>query len=258
MSGSVPGRRAGIRESVGQLASAQKSSVGTPAYLRWVNRPAGRILAALSHQAGLTPDAVSALSFATTLSALALVALTPASPLVGAVAAILLALGFALDSADGQLARLRGGGSPAGEWLDHVLDAAKHVLVPMAVLVAWWRSDVDDVWLALPLLAQLVGVLSFSGGLLHDKLRIGKVPAADAIAAPTTAGLRARVGRGSTARAVLMLPADYGSTCLVFLLWGWPTTFRVGWGLLIGVQLVMTLLFLRHWRRDLSLAARAS
>ena len=233
----------GVRDSLKRLASAQKPAKGAPAYLRWVNRPAGRVLAAVSHRAGLTPDVVSAISFTTTLAGLVVIALAPVTPLLGLLAALLLALGFALDSADGQLARLRGGGSAAGEWLDHVLDAAKHVILPAAVLVAWWRSgDVSGAWLALPLVAQLIGVLSFSGGLLHDKLRRDSRP-------PAAAG---RAGAGSTARALLMLPSDYGSTCLVFLLWGWQAVFRPAWALLLAAQLVLTLALLRHWRRDLA------
>ena len=46
-----------------------------------------------------------------------------------------LVLGYALDAADGQLARLRGGGSPAGEWLDHMVDAAKISSLHLAVLI---------------------------------------------------------------------------------------------------------------------------
>ncbi|CAN7326939.1 CDP-alcohol phosphatidyltransferase family protein [Knoellia sp. LjRoot47] len=237
--------REGVRDSLARLSGAQKSAVGAPAYLRWVNRPAGRLLAALAHRTGLTPDAVSLLSFATTIVALAAVALPSPTPVVGIGVAILLALGFALDSADGQLARLRGAGSPAGEWLDHVLDAAKHVLLPAAVLIAWFRADMAAGWLVLPLLAQLTAVVSFSGGLLHEKLR--RAPAT-----PSTTTDERAWGRGSALRAVLMLPADYGSTCLVFLLWGWPTVFAGTWAALLGVQAVLTALFLRRWRHDLA------
>jgi phosphatidylglycerophosphate synthase len=53
-------------------------------------------------------------------------ATAPATWFVGLITVVLV-LGYALDAADGQLARLRGGGSSLGEWLDHMIDSAKVV-----------------------------------------------------------------------------------------------------------------------------------
>src|SRR5690554_2860599 len=115
----------GYRAIVQRLASAQKPGRGAPPYSRWVNRRLGRWLAAAAFLARLTPDAVTAISALTTLSGLVLVALVAPTWWLGPLVAFLLLLGYALDSADGQLARLRGGGTKSGEWLDHVVDAAK-------------------------------------------------------------------------------------------------------------------------------------
>ena len=78
------------------------------------------------------------------------------------VAVVLLQLGFAFDSADGQLARLKGGGSPAGEWLDHVVDSARHLLFHLAVLIGVFRfTDVDEVVLIIPLAFGVVSSVRF-------------------------------------------------------------------------------------------------
>ena len=60
--------------------------------------------------------------------------------MTGVVVSLLLILGYALDSADGQLARLLGGGTPEGEWLDHVIDSAKLATIHLAVLVSLYRA----------------------------------------------------------------------------------------------------------------------
>src|SRR5690606_38974921 len=51
-----------IRENLQALHSAHKSGAGVPAYTRWVNRRAARIIAATAASLGLTPNQVTALS----------------------------------------------------------------------------------------------------------------------------------------------------------------------------------------------------
>ena len=113
---------------VRSLASAQKPGRGAPPYSRWINRRLGRLLAAAAYLAGRTPNQVTGLSALMTAIALVLVATVRPALWLGILVAFLLLLGYALDSADGQLARLRGGGTKAGEWLDHVVDAFKIVI----------------------------------------------------------------------------------------------------------------------------------
>ena len=71
--------------------------------------------------------------------ALALLCLVEPGPVVAVGVTVLLLLGYALDSADGQVARLSGRSGPAGEWLDHVTDQARTVSLHMAVLIWLYR-----------------------------------------------------------------------------------------------------------------------
>ncbi|MFB8120714.1 CDP-alcohol phosphatidyltransferase family protein [Streptomyces sp. NPDC055962] len=228
-----------------ELRGAQKSSKGVSLYSRYVNRPAGRLLAAGSYRAGLSPNQVTLVSAAFTFLSVAAVALVEPSWWLGVLVYAGLAVGFAFDSADGQLARLTGRGGPDGEWLDHVVDCAKMVLVHSAVLIAFHRFGAlpDEGWLLLPLGFLFVAVLTFCAGLLREQL--GK---AAARAAPVAAGPAAPASR---LRAVALLPADYGVFCLVFLLLGAPGAFRAGYAVLAAVHALFLVAFLAKWFREL-------
>lgn len=235
----------GFGTALRELRTAQKTAKGVSLYSRYVNRPAGRVFAAAAHRTGLSPNQVTLLSAVCSFAGVAAVALVrPSWPLALGVYAAL-AVGFALDSADGQLARLRGGGSPAGEWLDHVVDCAKIVTLHAAVLVSFHRffalsGPRGSLWLLLPLAFQTVAVLIFFGGLLADKLKrqAGRPPAA---------------GAGpSRLRAVALLPVDHGVFCAVFLLLGSRTLFRAGYALLFVCYAVFLVAFLVKWFRELS------
>ena len=231
---------AGFGGALRELRAAQKSAKGVSLYSRYVNRPAGRVLAAAAYRAGLGPNQVTLLSAACSLGGCAVLALV--RPSWGLAVAVygLLAVGFALDSADGQLARLRGGGSAAGEWLDHVVDCAKLTLLHAAVLVAFhrWFDLPGEGWLLVPLGFQAVAVLLFFGGLLRDKLRPrdGAGPA----------------GAPSRVRAVALLPVDYGVFCAVFLLLGAPDAFRIAYAALGACAALFLAAFLAKWYRELS------
>ncbi|WP_415959824.1 CDP-alcohol phosphatidyltransferase family protein [Streptomyces sp. 021-4] len=227
-----------------ELRGAQKSAKGVSLYSRYVNRPAGRVLAAGAYRAGLTPNQVTLVSALFTYAALAAVALVEPSWTLALLVYAALAIGFAFDSADGQLARLTGRGGPDGEWLDHVVDCGKLVLVHTAVLISFYRFGElpSDAWLLLPLGFQLAAVVTFCAGLLREKL--GKaaegVPAAVPAAAPA-----------SQLRAFALLPADYGVFCLVFLLLGAPGAFRAGYAVLAVVHTLFLAAFLTKWFREL-------
>ncbi|MEV7897070.1 CDP-alcohol phosphatidyltransferase family protein [Streptomyces cyaneofuscatus] len=224
-----------------ELRGAQKSAKGVSLYSRYVNRPAGRFLAAGAYRAGLTPNQVTLVSALFTYTALAAVALVEPSWTLGLLVYAALAIGFAFDSADGQLARLTGRGGPDGEWLDHVVDCGKLVLVHTAVLISFYRFGElsSDAWLLLPLGFQLAAVVTFCAGLLREKL--GKAAVAGApVASPV-----------SRVRAVALLPADYGVFCLVFLLLGAPGAFRAGYAVLAVVHTLFLAAFLTKWFREL-------
>ncbi|MET9092123.1 CDP-alcohol phosphatidyltransferase family protein [Streptomyces cyaneofuscatus] len=227
-----------------ELRGAQKSAKGVSLYSRYVNRPAGRFLAAGAYRAGLTPNQVTLISALFTYAALAVVALVEPSWTLALLVYAALAIGFAFDSADGQLARLTGRGGPDGEWLDHVVDCGKLVLVHTAVLISFYRFGElpSDAWLLLPLGFQLAAVVTFCAGLLREKL--GKA----AVAGAPTGSTAAPVSR---VRAVALLPADYGVFCLVFLLLGAPGAFRAGYAVLAVVHTLFLAAFLTKWFREL-------
>ena len=84
---------------------------------------------------------------------------------------VVLVLGYAFDAADGQLARLRGGGSLLGEWLDHMIDSVKVAALHLAVLVTLYRNfDLDPLWFAVPIGFTVVSSVHFFGMILVDLL----------------------------------------------------------------------------------------
>jgi phosphatidylglycerophosphate synthase len=223
----APGRhRRTATDALRRLAAAQKPTKGTPAYSRFVNRRAGRMLAAWAYRLGLTPNMVTAISAAFSLAAIVLLTLAPPTWITGVLITLGLVIGYALDSADGQLARLRGGGSTSGEWLDHMIDAAKICALHLAVLVALYRFVPlpSPVWLLVPLGFTLVATVSFFAMILNEQLLRAARPADPAIASAPA--------RPSTVRSVLVLPTDYGILCLVFLLLGAPNLFVAAYTLL--------------------------
>lgn len=159
-------------EAVERLQAAQKSGAGVPAYLRWVNRPAGRRLAALAYLLRLTPNHVTALSGLVSLVGVLLIAVLDPTWLVSTVATLALLVGYALDSADGQLARLLGGGGPAGEFVDHVVDAVRQPLVHLGIAGSlYFRADLEQTWPALVALGFSVLTSAwFFAQILADKL----------------------------------------------------------------------------------------
>ncbi|MGW5199563.1 CDP-alcohol phosphatidyltransferase family protein [Streptomyces spiralis] len=246
---------------LGELRGAQKSAKGVSLYSRYVNRPAGRYLAAGAYRAGLTPNQVTLVSAAFTLAGIAAVALIrPSWPLALAVYAALV-LGFAFDSADGQLARLTGKGGPAGEWLDHVVDCVKMVALHTAVLISFYRffGLPGDGWLLLPLGFQLAAVVTFCGGLLTEQLKRAAAHAATRAAseaAGNPGGGAPAAAPPSRLRAVALLPVDYGVFCLVFLTLGAPGLFRAVYAVLAAVHALFLVAFLAKWFRELSVLPR--
>ncbi|MEU2718542.1 CDP-alcohol phosphatidyltransferase family protein [Streptomyces sp. NPDC007205] len=227
-----------------ELRSAQKSAKGVSLYSRHINRPAGRLLAAMAFRIGLTPNQVTVVSAAFSFFAVAMLAsVRPSWPLAFSVY-LSLAIGFAFDSADGQLARLRGESSAAGEWLDHVVDCAKITALHTAVLISFYRSfDLPGrSWLLLPPAFQLAALLIFFGGLLADKLKPKTVKGATA----------APLATPSPMRSVVLLPVDYGVFCAVFLLLGNEHAFLVGYALLFAAHALFLAAFMAKWFRELT------
>lgn len=209
-----PHGRRRYRHAVLLLSAAQKSGAGVPAYLRWVNRGLGRRAAALAYVCRLTPNAVTALSILASLCGLFVVAFAASRWQFAVLASVLLLIGYALDSADGQLARLLEAGGPAGEWLDHVVDSLRLPLVHVAIGIHFYRTD-GSVWLiaAAGVFALLSSVWFFAQTLAEK--------------------LEAVVGRNASSRepaawvSFAKLPYDVGTLYLALALLAWHAAFTV-------------------------------
>jgi phosphatidylglycerophosphate synthase len=231
-------------QTLARLGGAQKGALGAPAYSRFVNRRMGRFLAAVAFHAGLTPNAVTGISAAFSATGIALLALVAPSWPMGAAVAACLVFGYALDSADGQLARLRGGGSPAGEWLDHMVDAVKASSLHLAVLIGLYRfADLDSrAWLLVPLGYCVVDAVLYFGTMLNDALR-----AQHGVAIRS----QQRGERPSVVRSLLVLPTDYGLLCCVFVLFGAPTLFLSVYTVLLVAMAGFLALASVKWFREM-------
>lgn len=224
------------------LSAAQKSAKGVSVYTLFVNRPAGRLLAAVAYRIGVTPNQVTGAGALLTFLALAAVAVVPPGPAMGFCVFLALAVGFALDSADGQLARSRRSGSLSGEWLDHVLDCAKIVSVHLVVLISFYRFfDLPGpLFLLAPMAFQLAAVVIFFAGILTDQLKRGTEAEREPVMPPPAL------------RSLLLLPVDYGMICVSFLFLGSQDLFLGLYCALLVAHVLFMVAFLVKWFQELS------
>ncbi|MET4637652.1 CDP-alcohol phosphatidyltransferase family protein [Mycetocola sp. 2940] len=240
-------------DTVRSLAAAQKRAApGAPPYSIYVNRRVGRYLAAWAFRRGLTPNQVTMISAAFTFSALALVALVPPAAWLGVVVWFALAVGYAFDSADGQVARLRGGGSASGEWLDHIVDSVKIACLHAVVLISVYRFfDLpNDAWLLVPIGYGAVASVSFFAMILNDQLKANRGDRRSVAHAATN-------GNWSWLKSVLLLPTDYGVLCGVFLLLGAPFLFFAVYSAMAVANAAHLALALVKWFGDMRNLDRA-
>lgn len=236
-------------EALSRLSAAQKSTAGVPAYLRFVNRRLGGYLAAIAYAARLSPTQVTALSALSSIAGLALAATQSPSVPMSVLVAALMALGFALDSADGQLARVSGGGSLTGEWLDHVVDTPKTVAVHLVVLIELARFQdlpTHSPYLLVPMGFLLSSITLYFAMMLRDQLlrrsagTLGKGPR-----------------QGSVLVSLALLPVDYGTLCLVFVLLPFRNAFLGVYAALFCVSLLFTGRALAKCYRTIAASAAA-
>lgn len=228
-----------FRDSMLRLKSAQKASQGAPMYSLFVNRPLGRVFAACAHQVGLLPNHVTIISAFFTYTAILLIAVMKPGVLAALLVTTGLVIGYALDAADGQLSRLRGGGSLTGEWLDHVIDSGKLATLHLAVLIcAYHYLPVPRWWLFVPIVFNVVYVVHFFGMLLTDLL--ARVHAAQS-------GNSVAVSPPSKIMSLLKLPTDYGLLCLSFILLAFPIAFVVVYTVLTLAITGYTTLVMPRW-----------
>ena len=241
--GTSPGRTT-VRGNFEALGMAQKPTRGTPAYSRLVNRPAARRVAAAAHVYGLAPNAATLLSGSLSATALTLLIVGEPSVALGCAVAVLLALGYVMDSVDGQLARLRGRGSASGEWLDHTVDCVKTCVLHLAVLVSFFRFPPveSDGALVVPMAFLVVDATCFFGIILLPYLRLanggdGRTPSPSRPERPL--------------RMWLLLPNDYGTFCWMFVLLAWSHVFFAFYALLFAANAVFLSLACSKWWREL-------
>ncbi|GGD45423.1 CDP-alcohol phosphatidyltransferase [Microbacterium faecale] len=230
-------RRNRVHELRAELRAAQKSGAGVPAYTRWINRRLARSVAPFAAAWGVTPNAVTFLSAALTVAGIAVLVFVPLSLAVGVAAAILLAAGYVLDSADGQVARLTRSAAPAGEWLDHVVDAFRTPLIHTGVAIAYYLHRPDEVWvMAIALAYALLSSGQFMSQILAEQLsaRHG----------------RSMVEASGRVKSLVLLPVDPGTLCWAFALWG-TEAFAPLYALLFAANLVHTAASLRRKHRRL-------
>lgn len=238
----------GFRETLSHLNSAQKSGIGVPAYTRWVNRRVARIFAAGAVKFGITPNGVTAVSAFTSLLAMVLMVTVQPSLAVGALAAFLFALGYALDSADGQVARVTGKSSPAGEWLDHVVDAMRTPAMHLTILIGFikysdsWPVTGWSLWW-LPLAFSVLMTGHFMSQILAEQLR-------KKYAAPEPPS-------GGNLRSFINLHMDSGTFCWLFILWGTGWGFLIAYGFLFLSNAATVLLSMRRKFVSLNTSERA-
>jgi phosphatidylglycerophosphate synthase len=233
-------------DTVRRLKSAQKKAApGAPAYSILVNRPFGRLLAAGAYLVGLTPNGVTAISALFTFTGIVLLATVPVSLALGVGVWLLLAVGYAFDSADGQVARLRGGGSKSGEWLDHVVDSFKIVTLHLAVLISAYRffSLPTTAWLLIPIGFTAVASSMFFAMILNDQLKAVHSLRTGQVVAPNR--------KGSLARSLMVLPTDYGLLCLIFVTLGFPPLFFILYSFLFVANAGYFALAAVKWFRDM-------
>lgn len=235
-------QRLSFAESMRRLDGAQKTGIGVPAYTRWVNRRAARYLCAIAEAAGATPAVVSMLSILVTLSGLGTFLALHRTPLLaGIIAAVLLALGYALDSADGQLARLQNSSSVQGEWLDHTLDSVRIPAVHLTIGAAFLLHGAP--WLAVgAALFTVVASASFLSQILGSQLReqSQKAPA--------------QVRRFQS---WILLPVDTGVLCWIFVLWAVLPLFGAVYIALLATNLLHILASTRRRWRELREGVRS-
>jgi phosphatidylglycerophosphate synthase len=125
-------------------------------YSEAVSQPFGSAIALAAARMGLTPTALTLINLVLGLSASVTVVVVAPRMAAGAVPAWAVGLGalvawqvaYALDCADGQLARATGQASPAGARLDVLCDVAAHIaLVTALASVAYAYRPGPPVWL---------------------------------------------------------------------------------------------------------------
>lgn len=169
-------------------------------YTVYINRPVGNFIAKIV-PSWVTPNMITIISFFVFCGCVVFM------PFVNNFTeSIILTAAFlfqyALDSADGILARRRNISSPIGEWLDHSLDGIRILVLHIAVLVTFFLNSND--FQVIHLFAVSLGIVSMGGNFITNQLKVKilNVRSGDAIASLN--------GFKSFMVKIIFLPADSG------------------------------------------------
>jgi phosphatidylglycerophosphate synthase len=229
-----------LRHLQAELGRTQEPAPGVTGCTRRVDRPLGRVVAAVAVRRGVGATTVTVVSALLSCAGLvALVGVRP-SPASSALVAATLLGAHVLDASDGQVARLTGTTSRAGEWLGDVVDASRQVALHVAVLLAVARfADLPQPALLVPAVLAIAVSTRWVAQVLAERLRTAEAPGHDA----------------GTLRSVLPLPlpVDTGVMGVTVALLPWPTTFVAVYSVLAACAVLLCCADLR--RRYVELAS---
>lgn len=132
------------------FASLRYSAGGLP-LTRLLSQRGGALLAWLAGRLRLAPVTVTLLGLACFLATASLYALAPVGWLWTLSILVLLQLGYALDCADGQLARATAATSVFGAWIDLAADYTRNIVLSAAAVV--WLVEQHAMPVSLAVLA---------------------------------------------------------------------------------------------------------
>jgi archaetidylinositol phosphate synthase len=143
----------------------------------------------LARRLGLSPNAVSVLAFAVAVGGGASFVVAPRRnlPLVYLVGAACVALNGWFDVVDGELARATGGGSPAGDLLDHVLDRYADIVIVAGLAAGLQRYALGFAAVTGVVMTSYLGTQAQAVGL--DRVYGGLVGRADRLALVIVVGI---------------------------------------------------------------------
>ena len=208
-----------LANSLEVLDSCQKPKHGTPIYTRTCNRWLGKYIAALAKELLITPTHLTIASFVFSVFSFLFFLMYPGSYLIVSGGSFLILFAYALDSADGQLARLTKSGSPVGEWLDHSTDALKQTLFHGTVqFIFFVHYQKENFILVIPIFFISVQLTVFTSNLLKEKLfKLNSL----------TSNLtdHRSTDNVSFIKDILFFFTDYGILCMLFFFIPFPNIF---------------------------------
>lgn len=125
------------------IESVRTANVHTTKSTPWtnyVNRPIALPLVQLFAAVRVGPNVVTSASLMVSVAAILILAQNPEAAVNRLSMAVLLQLSYALDIADGTLARLTRQTSVFGQWYDLVIDRLNHTIIVGGIMIVCWQQ----------------------------------------------------------------------------------------------------------------------